>query len=86
MEEEKRNRVAAAITVNAIILAVVLVAVLVYQIITLAVVSARKRWYLAEIEKYEKLLQQSESDLEYLQSEQYLLELALQYGYYFPNG
>ena len=42
MGEEKRNRITAAITVNAIILIFILAAVLIYQILTISVLKKRK--------------------------------------------
>ncbi len=85
MDEQKKNRIAAAVTVNVIILIVILAAVIIYQLVEIVVINARKQEIITEIEKYEKLIEQGENDLEYLQSEQYLLDLALKLGYYFPN-
>ena len=82
---EKHNRVAAAVTVSAILLVVVLVAVLVYQLITIAVIIPRREELKAQIEHYEQLVEDAESDLEWLQSEEYLKWLAIQNGYGWKN-
>lgn len=41
MSEEKRKRIIAAITVNAVILVFIIVAVIIYQIVQICVLSAR---------------------------------------------
>lgn len=85
MNEQKRNRIAAAITVNVILLIAVLVVVIVYQLVVLGVITAKKKALLSEIDEYKALIERGGEDLEVLQSEQYLLDLALKYGYYFPD-
>lgn len=85
MKDQKRERIAAAVTVNVILLIVILAAVVIYQLITLSVMSKKRDALEAEIARYEQLIRQGNDDLEFLQSEQNLLELALQYGYKFPN-
>ena len=85
MDEQKKNRLAAAVTVNVIILMVILVAVIIYQLVEIVGVNGRRQAIKSEIDHYEQLIKESENDLDYLKSEQYLLELALQLGYYFPK-
>lgn len=85
MDEQKKNRVAAAVTVNVIVLVAILVAVIIYQLAEIVIFNALKNELLSEIAKYEQLIEQGETDLEYLQSEQYLLDLALKLGYTFPK-
>lgn len=85
MNEQKRNRIAAAVTVNVILLIAVLAAVVVYQLVYLSVISNRRGKLQAEIKEYERLIEEGQNDLDYLQSEQYLLILALQSGYIFPQ-
>ena len=57
MGEEKRNRITAAITVNAVILVFILVAIVLYQIVTISILNKRKKqlW-----EDYYRLVQQLE--------------------------
>lgn len=85
MDEQKKNRLAAAITVNVILLIVILAAVIVYQIVEIAMVNAKRNQIVAEINEYEQKIEQSEDALDYLKSEQYLLDLAFQLGYRFPK-
>lgn len=85
MNEEKRNRIAAALTVSTVLLTVILVAVIIYQLVTISVISNRRKKLQAEYNYYLTQLENAENDLNYLQSEQYLRDLALQLGYYFPN-
>ena len=82
MEELKKNRVAAAITVNVIILAVILVAVLVYQLVNIIGMSRQRDRLKQEISSMQQQIENKEKDLEYLQSEDYMLKLAFQLGYY----
>lgn len=86
MDEQKKNRLAAAITVNVILLIVILAAVLVYQIVAIAMVNAKHAQLVSEIEEYNQKIEQSEDALDYLKSEQYLLDLAFQLGYRFPKN
>lgn len=85
MEQQKRLRLAAALTVNAIILLAILVAVIIYQLVT--IVSSKKQMDAieSEIQKYEQMTKDGEKDLNYLKSEQFLLDYAFQLGYYFPD-
>ena len=86
MNEQKRNRIAAAITVNVILLIVVLVAVIIYQLVYMSIVSSKKKQIEAEIAYYKQQIANGEIDLETLQSDDYLMSLALKYCFYFPDG
>ncbi len=85
MDEQKRFKMAAAITVNVILLVVILTAVIIYQLVAIGVGNSQKKALQTELARYEQDLKQSEKDLEYLKSEQYLLDQALKLGYYFPD-
>ncbi len=50
MNDEKRRRIIAAITVNAVILIFIIVSVIIYQIVQICVLSARRRELLEELE------------------------------------
>jgi len=76
---------AAAITVNVILLVAILTAVLIYQLITIGVLSGQRRELESKVNEYTEKLEQGEKDLEYLKSEQFLLDEALKLGYYFPE-
>lgn len=85
MDEQRKNRLAAAITVNAIILVVILVAVIIYQLVEITAVNNKRNEIITEIEQYEQKLETSQDELEYVQTSQYLLDLAFQLGYRFPK-
>ena len=85
MDEQRKNRIAAAITVNVIILVIILVSVLIYQLVEIVGASRKRDALKAEIEKTQQMIDDKEKDLEYLKSEQYLLDLLFQQGYYFPK-
>lgn len=85
MEEQKRVRLIAAFTVNIVLLIVILAAVAVYQLVVIVNLSERRRQMLEDIEYYTQKIESSTDDLEYLQSEEYLRDLAFRYGYYWAN-
>lgn len=83
MNEEKKNRIVAAVTVASVMLVVVLVAVVIYQIVDICMLQARK----VQLEKeYEEVVQQIEDsedlmeriDLEY---DEVMYILAFKNGY-----
>ena len=84
MDALKKNRIAAAITVNAILLIIILAAVIIYQLSAIIFVKNQVEGTKSEIDRYEQLLQDKKHDLDYLQTEQGLLNLLFQQGYYFP--
>ena len=86
MNEQKKNRVAAALTVNAITLVVILAAVLIYTMSAIVIKTKEKRELQAEIARYKQLIKDGEKTLEDLQSDEHLLYLALKYGYVFQPG
>lgn len=85
MTQEKANKIVAAVTVNAVLLVVILVAVVIYQLVVISVIEKKRSDLLRKIEYYNSLIESGQSDLEYLQSEQYLRDLALEYGYRFTD-
>lgn len=85
MNEEKRNRIAAAITVNAILLIVILVAVLIYQLVTIPTLVKRREQLYREKEELEKKLEEADEGLEYLESEVAERDKAFEIGYFVPE-
>ena len=85
MEEQRRIRMAAAITVNVILLIAILTAVLIYQLIIIGIGSVQKKALEKEIDEYTQKVEQEEKNLEYLKSEQFLLDYLFQHGYHFPD-
>lgn len=85
MEEQRRIRMAAAITVNVILLMVILTAVIIYQLIAIGVGNGRKKAMEKEISEYTQKLEEKQNDLDYLKSEEFLLDKAFELGYSFPK-
>ena len=85
MEEQRRIRMAAAITVNVILLIAILTAVILYQLISIGIGSSQKKALEKEIDEYTQKVEQEEKNLEYLKSEQFLLDYLFKHGYYFPD-
>lgn len=83
MEEEKRRRIVAAVTVNAVLLIFIIFAVIIYQIVEISVLSSRKNDLAAQKEALDKELAEREDLLEKieLEGENYYYILALQQGY-----
>ncbi len=84
MTEEKRNRIAAAVTVTTILLIVILAAIVIYQLVVLSIVNSRRREIEREIAYYEEQTQTEQEHLDYLQSEWFLQDKLLEYGYHRP--
>lgn len=85
MEEQRRIRMAAAITVNVILLIVILTAVIIYQLIAIGVGNGRKKAMEKEINETVQKLEEKQDELEYLKSEEFLLDKAFELGYSFPK-
>lgn len=81
MSEEKRNRLAAAITLNVILLIAILAIVVICQVAAIVRQKNEEARLTAEIEKYEKAKAAGEDELEYLKSEEYLYDLLINKGY-----
>ncbi|MGN0805456.1 MAG: hypothetical protein ACI4MC_00335, partial [Candidatus Coproplasma sp.] len=84
MKEEKRNRITAAITVNAVLLVFILVAVIIAQIVQISILSRRKQdlqvayaELLVEKDKAESVEEQLEVDEKF---KNWLLEYINVYG------
>ena len=76
---------AAAITVNVILLIAILTAVIIYQLIVIGIGSVQKRALEKEISEYQEKIEQGQKDLDYLKSEQFLLEKAFELKFHLPN-
>ncbi len=85
MTQEKQNRIAAAVTVNAVFLIVILAAVAVYQMVVIATARAKYNWLKAEIAAVEQETEDLERDLnDRLKSQLYLEELLVR-NYHYPE-
>lgn len=85
MNESKRNKMVAAITVNVVILIAVLVAVVIYQLVDICVLTSRRDKLKAEITDIQQKIENTENTLEYYKSESYLLDKAFELGYVFGD-
>jgi predicted PurR-regulated permease PerM len=87
MSEEKRNRIIGAITVNAVLLIVIIFAVIIYQIVEISILSAKRKELLNEYAKTMQELQESEDWLDQfnLKQDEVMYILAIQNGYK-PNN
>ena len=85
MNESKRNKMVAAITVNVIILIAVLVSVVIYQLVDIYVLTSRRDKLKAEINDIQHKIQTTQDTLEYYKSESYLLDKAFELGYVFGD-
>ena len=84
VDEQRRIRMAAAITVNVILLIVILSAVIIYQIIAIGIGNSQKKALEKELDEYTQKVEQEEKNLEYYKSQQFLLDAAFKLGYVFP--
>lgn len=85
MNESKRNKMVAAITVNVIILIAVLVSVVIYQLVDIYVLTNRRDKLKAEISDIKQKIETTQDTLEYYKSESYLLDKAFELGYVFGD-
>ena len=81
MTDEKRNRIIAAVTVNVILLIAILAAVVVYQIIQIKVVSAKRNDIITRIEQLQRDTEREQNSLDYWQSQDGLEDLAYEFGF-----
>ncbi len=95
MQTEKRNRMLAAVTVNVILLIVILAAVLIYQLAVIVDAARQRDQIQTEIAQLEEEIKNKQGELDFYQSlelleeeqyRDYLLSLAVQNGYRFPDG
>ena len=81
MTTYKKNRIVAAVTVNSIVLIVIIAAVLIYQIVQLSILAARRSAIEEQTQLYEQMIEYEEDSLEYYLSEDYLRQKAYEYGF-----
>ena len=86
MTQDKMRKLITACVVAATTLLVVLLAVLIYQWITLGVLSARRAKLEAENKQLEQLIQQGNMDAEYYESAMGKEWLAFQQGFIHSQG
>lgn len=82
MNAEKKNRLAAAITVATILLITILAVVLICQVATLVNRNNERIRLQQEIRMYEEKIANAKDELEYLESQKYLEDLLTWYNYH----
>lgn len=85
MTEEKKKRLVAAGTVAVILLVVILLAVLVYQLVEIALLSDRKQSLKEEMQVLQEETERAETTLDYYKSYSGLLDKAYEYGFVFDK-
>lgn len=85
MTEEKRNRIISAVTVNAVILIFILVAVAIYQIVDITVISRRRKDLQKQYDAYVRETENLNATLDYYKSAEGLLDKAYEYGWVFQK-
>ncbi|MDE7162701.1 MAG: hypothetical protein K2O44_01305 [Clostridia bacterium] len=78
MGEEKRNKVVAAVVVNAVLLVFIIVAVLIAQIVQISILKRRKAALLDELYQLEQQYEESTDLLDRLETDQKYLEIIQQ--------
>ena len=80
MNEEKRNRLIAAIVVNAVILVFIIVSVIIYQIVQICVLSARKKELMEQYSALAAELEEDNSFLSRLETDEEFREIIIELG------
>jgi cell division protein FtsL len=75
VSEEKRNKIIAACTVNAILLVIILFAVMIYQFVVMANLGAKKKQIEQDIATYQEKIDNAQKDIDYYNSEQGIITL-----------
>lgn len=82
MTEEKHNRVVAAVTVSVVLLIIILTAIVIYQLVIISSMNRHKRELETEITQLQEQTSAAEKNLEDLQSDWFLWQKLLEYGYH----
>ncbi len=85
MDENKRKRIVAALTVNAMLLIGLIVIILMYQMIYIQVLRYQKDNLITQISDYRQMIEDENDNLEYYKGEQYLIDRAYEFGFRFPD-
>lgn len=84
MPEEKAKRIAVGAIVAGVIVVVFLLAVIISQIVEIAVARQEQARLGREIERYEQLIEEGNRDLEYFESELGMYHQAVEQGWKTP--
>lgn len=85
MDESKAKRLIVSCTVGAVLLAVILLAIMIYQLIAIAVKNNRIDEYKAQIEILDARIAESENDLSAIKEREWIIYEARKLGYRFEG-
>lgn len=78
MGEEKRNKIVAAVVINAVLLVFIIVAVLIAQIVQISILKRRKAALLEELTRLEQILEEDQNTLDRLETDEKYREIVIQ--------
>lgn len=85
MEDSKFKKLVVAGTVGAVLLAVILLIVMIYQMISIGLKKAQLDEYNAAIAEYERLIQEGEDTLEARSTKAWIARRARELGYVYKD-
>ncbi len=85
MDESKTKRLIIAGTVGAVVLAVILLSVMIYQLIAIGVKQNRIDYYKQQIEVLDKRIEGNKDDLLAIKEREWIIYEARKLGYYFEG-
>lgn len=85
MGEEKLKKIVSAATVAAVLLAVILCLIILYQMITISAYKRKKQRLIAEIESLRVKIEQTEDEIERNSTILYLEQRAREYGFIYSD-
>ncbi len=80
MSEEKRNKISVAITINAVLLVFILLAVVIAQVVKIGVLKPRRDQLYKELEQYEQELEDAEDVLDRLQTDEEFYDTVIKFA------
>lgn len=86
LSEEKSRRIAVAITVAGVLLIIALTVILVVQFVRMGVKQSKLDELKDATSRYEQLVEEGRSDLEYYEGEEWLYFQALKQGWVTPGN
>lgn len=78
MGEEKRNKIVAAVVINAVLFVFIIAAVLIAQIVQISILKRRKTALLEELTRLEQILEEDQNTLDRLETDEKYREIVIQ--------
>ncbi len=85
MNENKAKRLIVASTVGAVLLAVILLVIMIYQLIAIGVKNKRIDYYNEQIAMYDKMIEEGQDVYEARSQRWWIIQEARELGYIFEN-